>query len=901
MKKIIAALAALFVSVSLVGQVTTTPWTSPKKNWDGPWVWTGNVPPVAGDDVMILPGQVINLTSTTVPLGHLDIYGTLQADSLFNFHLIADSITIHMGGAIKIGAEDNPYAMNASITLTGGTSAHAPRTQDNGLSNDGVSRGIRCMGLLSLYGATPGLTKTKLNAHTQDGATSFTLADNVNWKEGDTIAISTTDFYGVQDTEILTLAANSVGNQITTTAPCVKGRWGLLQYPTDTGMSLTPRQFSKTSDLTPTVLDERAEVVNLSRNIVIQGADDADWANDGFGAHVMIMGDMSQALISGVELRRVGQRQAVGRYPIHWHMRSWSGSTFTGNVSNDFMVESSVWDSQNRAVTIHGTCGVFLGNVYAVDIKGHAFFLEDGSEQDNVIIGCVAMKVRDPGSAYRIKTNDQRASGFWLTNPDNIVTHNSASDCEGVGLWNSFANQCFGESSQVPLEPRLIVINKFDDNTGHGCGRQGIMTDDIVVNEAGDTVTQRYLERWNNTQEYVFYMWRNIIWKNNTNGYQNRVMSAQYMGWTGADNNGKDFTGSTFWGYMEGTLLVGASLNNATAFTNPIRQALGSYHYRLDTVSISAINYPYQPPIMVNGGQFVQGGGVIDGSDNYTSGIGLGGIRNPGWHLVNSFPGFLTPPPYFDGFPIQAPNGSQRHWSTDGAIWDPYGYWAAQGGYLVVDDPFYTYELTDAVSLFPEVGFVGTMQTFYGIRQITVDNHPASGRNTLITLRAARLDAGLQEVGHNLIGDPALTTWLPNMRHFAFAKDGTYAIQFPTIPAPSDKIQIGLSNAYRADDGFLVSIPWDGNTPVNARIESGSGVNLNTGVAQGRLRFLVNGASLSDVQNDPTGVTMWQDTANDVVWVKYVGGLTWYVSPWGNQSPQADANIDREQTLILEK
>jgi hypothetical protein len=756
------------------------------------------------------------------------------------------------------------------------------------------------MGLLALYGATPGVTKTKIAAHSADGATSFTLADNVNWKAGDTIAISTTDFYGEQETEILTLAADSAGNQIMTTTPCAKGRWGLLQYPTDWGMSLTPGQFSKTSDLTPTVLDERAEVVNLSRNIVIQGADDADWADDGFGAHVIISGDMSRASIAGVEMRRVGQRQAMGRYPIHWHMRSWSGSTFKGNASHDFMIESSVWDSQNRAVTIHGTNGVVLGNVYAVDIKGHAFFLEDGSEQHNTIVGCVAMKVRDPGVAHRIKNHDRNASGFWLTNPANYIYRNSASDCEGRGLWNSFAEQCFGESSQVPLEPRFIVVEKFDDNTGHGCGQNGIATDDIVINEAGNTTTQRYLERWNTAQEFVFHMRRNIVWKNSNNGYQNRVMSAQYLGWTGADNNGKDFNGSTFKAYMEGTLLVGQSLNNATAFTNPLRNGMSSYHYLLDTVSISAINYPYQPPMMVNGGQFVRGGGVIDGSDNYIDGIGLGGIRNPGWHLVNSFPGFLTPPPYFDGFPLQIPNGSYRHWSTDSAIWDPHGYWAAPGSYLVVDNPFYTYELTDAASLFPEVGFVGTMQTFYGIRNITVDNYPAINRNTLITLRASRLDSNLQEVSHNLIGDPALTTWLPGMRHFAFAKDGTYALQFPTIPAPCDKIQIGLSNAYRADDGFLISIPWDGNTPVNGRIESGYGVNISTGVAQGLLRFLVNGTSLNDVQNDATGITMWQDTANDVVWINYVGGLTWNITPWSG-GPLSDTNIDREQRIILEK
>jgi len=35
-----------------------------------------------------------------------------------------------------------------------------------------------------------------------------------------------------------------------------------------------------------------------------------------------------------------------------------------------------------------------------------------------------------------------------------------------------------------------------------------------------------------------------------------------------------------------------------------------------------------------------------------------------------------------------------------------------------------------------------------------------------------------------------------------------------------------------------------------------------------------NGSSIADVLADPTGATMWQDTANDLVWFKHVGGLT---------------------------
>ena len=67
-------------------------------------------------------------------------------------------------------------------------------------------------------------------------------------------------------------------------------RWGLLQYATASGMSLTYSAPPATVVAgTPTVLDERAEVGNLTRNIVIQAPDDARWQNDKFGCHVMIM------------------------------------------------------------------------------------------------------------------------------------------------------------------------------------------------------------------------------------------------------------------------------------------------------------------------------------------------------------------------------------------------------------------------------------------------------------------------------------------------------------------------------------------------------------------------------------------------------------------------------------
>ena len=94
--------------------------------------------------------------------------------------------------------------------------------------------------------------------------------------------------------------------------------------PTPTGdflYGLTPNN--------PKVLDQRAPVGNLTRNIVIQSPNDDAWENEGFGVHIMIM-PSAIAHLDGVEIKRGGQRGRVRRYPFHWHMLSYNGSDNLG-------------------------------------------------------------------------------------------------------------------------------------------------------------------------------------------------------------------------------------------------------------------------------------------------------------------------------------------------------------------------------------------------------------------------------------------------------------------------------------------------------------------------------------------------------------------------------------------
>jgi hypothetical protein len=914
----------LVVSVALLTMASCSPTSEVEdqvesgqsgERWSNPVTWAGSVPPQDGDSVFISEGQTVVLDGSTAALDCLRIAGTLIADPAVDVGVIANCIEVMQGGTLQIGSESEPYERSATITLTGPRGAHQSRNEDNGLDNDGVQRALRVMdgGSLKLFGATAQRMQTKLASHADAGSTSLALADSVYWRAGDRIAVSVTDFFGVGETEVLTLADDTAGPVINLTSELQTFRWGLLQYPTDitvagNAVSLTPGAFTPASSTTATVLDERAQVVNLSRRIVIQGANDDDWNNEGFGAHVMVMGSQSVAQVRGVELRRGGQRRAMGRYPFHWHMLSYTsadgngagGGEYLGDVDpqDHFLEDSSVWDSENRAVTIHATCGVNVDNVYAVDVKGHAFFLEDGSEQRNHIENCIAMQARDPGSAERIKMHDRFASGFWLTNPDNTIVNNVGSDCSGRGLWNSYASRCFGQSRNAPVEPVYIVVRQFDDNTGHSNRFQGIMTDDVVVDEAGNTAGLRYLERYGVQQEYVFFMRRNKVWKNSEGGYQNRVMKAQYIDWVAADNDGRDFKGSTLGpGLMSGTLLIAASLNNATAPSEVRCTGLASYHYHLDIVDVTAVNYPYHGPTITANGQFVYGGGVFDSSDLYSESIGMGGARNSGWRFINSDAGYLTPPPYFDGFPLSVGGGEFRYWSLPGAIWDPYGYWGPAENYLVVDDPFYTYGLPSGQLVSPGQTHVSTSHVFYGIDDIRVDAPPSQGSLSLIPLRLGRLNATDVEVGEHTIGPPSQSAFLPNMRSFSVAKNGRYKLTFPGVNLPSSELRFRIHNGYRQTDTFLICVPWSGSTPVGGRVESGSNVNQSTGVAEGVMRVLLRtGNSVADVQADPTGSVIWQDTVNNEVWIKHVGGLVWEMAAG---DPMSDRNLVREQNVYL--
>ena len=226
------------------------------------------------------------------------------------------------------------------IATAGGTPWAAGHTRTIGVVqlaffNSGTPRSLQVQigGKLILIGNPPAIKRTTVNAHVSAAAASLTIAETTGWSRDDEIVIGPTDFYGTAGgtSEKLFVKGKATTPTLPLKGTVVNPKWGVMQYATDTGMSLTPGVLTNDKGVAapdwaaiPKTLDQRAPVINLTRNIVIQGIDDQAWKDNRFGAHTMYMGLVSEIKLDGVEFRRVGQAGAIGRYPIHWHMLSYA-------------------------------------------------------------------------------------------------------------------------------------------------------------------------------------------------------------------------------------------------------------------------------------------------------------------------------------------------------------------------------------------------------------------------------------------------------------------------------------------------------------------------------------------------------------------------------------------------
>ena len=408
--------------------------------WSDATAWASGHVPAAGEAVEIPLGRNVVLDVSAKNLGDVTINGSLKfADQ--DLEMSASSIMVH--GKFEIGSVEMPFQHQAVITLTGSDQTLNPMNMGTKLI--GVMGGQ-----LELHGASRGTPWTKLSATAVKGASTITLEGNPGWRVGDKIAIASTDFDPTQaeETSITAIA----GNSVTLAKPLAFMHYGVTQ------------------SLAGKTLDERAEVALLSRNITVQG-DDASSVS-GFGGHIMDMNSGAMH-VENVELFRMGQKQKVGRYPIHWHMMG-------DNATGSYLKNSSIHTSFNRCVTLHGSNNILLQNNAAFDAIGHCYFLEDGAETGLVLDHNLGFLTKKPKAGEELLPTDTNPSTYWITNPANTFKNNVAAGSQGIGFWIALPDRPMGLSSvdkvvaNASIYPRRTALTEFDGNLSHSNDNRGL-------------------------------------------------------------------------------------------------------------------------------------------------------------------------------------------------------------------------------------------------------------------------------------------------------------------------------------------------------------------------------------------------------------------------------------------
>ena len=862
------------------------------KNWSDPTTWGAAGKPVAGQDVTIPADVTILLDESTPDLGGLTIQGILQF-ARQDLSLTADYILID-GGELAIGTESEPFTHKAVITLNDTDTEHEGPHQMG-------TRGLLVMndGVLNLHGATPNVVWTKINDHVEAGGTAMTLREVANWKTGDEIIVGPTDIYeaanGASITQRVTITSISDKN-VEFSQPLGAFRWGKLQYATKTGMALTPDNLIESPSYTPSfsidlpeppkILDQRAPVGNLTRNIVIQAPDDALWQEEGFGVHVMLMHQGAKAFVDGIEIKRGGKRGRLGRYPFHWHMLSYSGTETLNDATGQYFKNSSINESANRGVVIHGTNGTLVQNNVLYHIEGHAIFTEDAVERRNVIDGNLVLHVRSPEPEHALKKHELGAfgrgvAGLWLSNPDNTVTNNHLADCEGNGIWMAFPAKPFGTSADVLYEdgeiinPRRMRFGVFDYNTVHSINKDGIHNDNPEIDEAGNTgssgfkdyastVTGREVP-WPYTDRRRFTIRGNAVWKCGGNGLWERVNWVDNIGSIAADNQKFGFAGSGAEGYILGALVVGESLNvGRNQDTWPfVHSGFASYHHTFQFDGNLMYNFP-----AVAG----ESSGVFTTRDYYIRPVEMGHVQTEANVFVNSHPGVkLTAQESWQQY---YRNDKPSYFNLSGALYDPSGFWGTPGNYFVFDDPFYTHGLTP--ELMPGYtaelsGGVSVPGPYYGFDAFQINDGEGVDENATMGIEVKRYDESWTEVGGFTLlsgtkADAYSNGGLKNMRDFAAHYSGYFELTFPENNPPN-RVRTTVTNMTTQDDNIIIGVEYSGRSFATVRIAATFRNEYETYAS-----YTAVNSREELVASD--GEVYWQDFANDRVWVKLRGGYT---------------------------
>ena len=436
--------------------------------WSDATSWEEGRIPGQGDRVQIRTGHVVVydiVGDTTIRSIH--VAGTLRFDPERDTRLDVGLIKIQAGddpGESGFDCESHavvipgPTATRATLEVgmaehpvAAGRTALIRLTAVEGLDPEECPAIVCCGGRMEFHGAGLARTWVKLSATAEKGATGLVLAEPVpGWRAGDRVIVTATSRQP--------LPKGAAGEK----APTVPETEERIIRTID-GPRLT---LDKPLEFPHVVRGENGgEVALLSRNVIVESADPSVARG-----HTMYHRHSSGS-ISYAEFRHLGKTGQLGKYSLHFHR---VGDTMRGAS----VIGASIWDSGNRWITIHGTNGLVVQDCVGYRSVGHGFFLEDGTEVENILDGNLAVRAGRgaPLPQQTLAFDRNEGAGFWWANSLNAFVRNVAVECDQYGFryeapavpgFNPTMSVRSPDGTRRQVDIRTLPLLRFEDNEAH--------------------------------------------------------------------------------------------------------------------------------------------------------------------------------------------------------------------------------------------------------------------------------------------------------------------------------------------------------------------------------------------------------------------------------------------------
>lgn len=375
--------------------------------------------------------------------------------------------------ALIVGTRENPIPANVSARIR----LHFLE----GMDKQDAPAVACCSAQMEIHGSPLERTWVKLAANSQTGSDRIVVKKVPRgWKAGDNVIVTasnrTQSGYG-------SFRPHADGKQPETEQRRIKSISG------NTIQLDQPLKYFHAGEG-----EFRAEIANLSRNVVVESADP-----QGVRGHT-VFHRFSRGGISFAKFAHLGKEGVLGRYAIHYHL---VGHTMRGSCVEGV----SIVDSHNRWVTIHGTQFLVVRDCVGYQSVGHGYFLEDATEVFNLLDRNLAVHAytgkRIPNQALPFDPND--GAGFWWANGLNTLTRNVTVENDEYGYRYDIQKRSNFDPVLPILQPdgseqdrdvRTLPIWRFDHNEARAEGFYGM----VVAANGNDQPdsgirTQRMLDR----------------------------------------------------------------------------------------------------------------------------------------------------------------------------------------------------------------------------------------------------------------------------------------------------------------------------------------------------------------------------------------------------------------------